>query len=111
FRNKQVKLVEFLDCEPIERLPGDLNKIAPDELASIFTIGMALANVQAINLQRRTADLRSGANGFSAEGFHAMGSGPGYSGTFGLAGPTGNEGKDSKKTFVPTEENRWGAFL
>ena len=111
FKNQQPKLIRYLNERPLVELAGDFDKIAAEELTSIFTIGTALANIQTANLQRRTADLRSGSNGFSAQGFHAAGSGPTYSGGFGVAGPTGNEGKESKKMFVPAEENRWGAFL
>ena len=111
FRNHVPKVVEYLDSRSTVDLPGDFDRIAPEELAAIFNIGVSLATVQTQNLQRRTADLRSGASGFSAAGFHTAGSGPSYSGGFGVAGPTGNEGKDDKKTYVPPEENRWGAFL
>jgi len=110
FRNTQPKLINFLVNEPLSNLPGDFDRIAPEELSSIYTIGVALANVQTANLQRRTEDIRSGSHGFSAAGFATAGSGPLYSG--GLAGPNGNEGKESKevKNVVP-EENRWGAFI
>jgi autotransporter-associated beta strand protein len=111
-RNHQAKLLDFLDAEPVRNLPGDFDRIAPEELTSIFTIGTALANVQSTNLQRRTDDIRSGSHGFSAAGFATAGSGPLYSGNMGLAGPSGNDGKESKemKTVVPPEE-RWGAFI
>jgi outer membrane autotransporter protein len=111
FRNSQPKLIGYLLQEPVSNLPGDYDKIAPEELTSVFTIGTALANVQTANLQRRTSDIRSGSHGFSAAGFATAGSGPLYSG--GLAGPNGNsDGKESKevKNVVPPE-NRWGAFI
>ena len=115
FRNNPGKLIRFLDCEMLEKLPAYFDQIAPEELASIFNIGMALANVQGINLQRRTADIRAGANGFSAAGLAMQGSGPRYAGTIqfrtGAAGPTGNEGKESKSVYVPVADNRWGVFV
>ena len=111
FRNNPPKVIGYLNNRPLHELPGDFDRVAPDEIASVFTIGMSLANVQSLNLQRRTSDLRTGANGFSAAGYHAAGSGPNYSGGYGVAGPTGNEGKDDKKMFVPTEDNRYGVFL
>ena len=85
-------------------------------MTSIFTIGTALATEQSLNVQRRTDDIRSGANGFSAAGLAINGGGPSYSGGFGIttgvAGPSGSDGKESKevKNVVPAE-NRWGAFL
>ena len=115
FRNNPGKLIRFLDCEMLEKLPSYFDQIAPEELASIFNIGMAMANVQGFNLQRRTADIRAGANGFSAAGLAMQGSGPRYAGTIqfrtGAAGPTGNEGKESKSVYAPVADNRWGVFV
>ncbi|MDR3402202.1 MAG: autotransporter domain-containing protein [Chthoniobacter sp.] len=114
---KANSLFDYLDYRKLTSLPGDFDKIAPEELTSIFTIGTSLANVQSQNIQRRTDDIRSGSSGFSAAGLAVNGSGPSYSGSFnittGVAGPNGNdEGKESKemKTVAPTE-NRWGTFL
>lgn len=111
FQNKQPKLLSYLISEPTSKLPGDLDRIAPEELTSVFTIGTALANVQTANLQRRTGDIRAGSHGFSASGFATAGSGPLYSG--GVAGPNGSyDGKESKevKNVVPAED-RWGVFI
>ncbi|MEP6667765.1 MAG: autotransporter domain-containing protein [Chthoniobacter sp.] len=110
FHNKEPKLINFLDSEPLSKLPGDLDRIAPEELTSMYTIGVALAKVQTTNLQRRTDDIRYGSHGFSASGFAAAGSGPLYSG--GVAGPNGNDGKDSKemKNVVPPDD-RLGVFI
>jgi autotransporter-associated beta strand protein len=110
------KIFAYLDERYLEKLPGDYDKIAPEELSSIFALITSLANVQSTNLQRRTDDLRHNASGFSASGFAMNGTGPGYSGTMefrtGSAGPTGNEGKASKeiKAVAPPDQ-RWGAFL
>jgi len=104
------KALVYLDKRHLSKLPGDFDKIAPEELTSIFTISTSLANVQSINLQRRTDDIRHGASGFSASGLAMQGTGPGYSGSlFGVAGPTGKETKDVVAP-VP-EEKKWGAFL
>ena len=61
-----------------------------------------------------TADNSSG--GFSAQGLAINGDGPSYSGPVsfrtGTAGPSGDDGKESKEMkAVAPEENRWGAFL
>ena len=112
-------IFEYLDYRKLNKLPGDLDKIAPEELTSVFTIGTSLAKVQSGNIQRRAGDIRSGSGGFSAEGLAVNGTGPGYSGSFrtGAAGPTGNEirndGKDVKETkdVIAPAENRWGVFL
>jgi len=111
-------LIDYLDARILSKLPGDLEKISPDSLTSVFTIGTALAAVQSQNLQRRTDDLRSGASGFNAANLAINGDGPSFSGGFdittGVAGPNGpmDDGKEVKemKQVAPTE-NRWGAFL
>jgi outer membrane autotransporter protein len=113
------KIFAYLDERFLEKLPGDFDKIAPEELTSIFAISTSLAQVQSLNVQRRTDDLRSGASGFSASGLAMNGSEPGYSGPIsfrtGVAGPTGDlirDGKESKEVqpALP-EEKRWGAFV
>ena len=108
FDTRETKLIGFLNGEPLGKVPEDLDRIAPEELASIFDLGKSLANVQTANLQRRMDDLRAGASGFSASGFAMSGSAGSYSG--GLAGATGPEGK-SGKMMTPTADNRWGVFV
>ncbi|EDY17329.1 outer membrane autotransporter barrel domain protein [Chthoniobacter flavus Ellin428] len=109
---RETKLVNYLYDRSLNQLPGDLDRLAPEELTSVFSIGVAYANVQAMNLQRRTEDIRNGASGFSAANLAINGDGPSYSGSFGTAGPNGDDGKDSKepKVLYPAE-NRWGVFL
>ena len=106
------KLVSHLYRRDFDKLPGDFDRIAPEELTSAFAISNSLANVQSLNLQRRMDDLRQGSSGFSAGGLAMQGTGPGYSGSlFGAAGPTGKDVKESKDVPAPVEEKRWGAFL
>ncbi len=105
------KALVYLDERKRTELPGDFDRIAPEELTSIFTISTSLAVVQNTNLQRRTDDLRHGSSGFSAGGLAMQGTGPGYSGSlFGAAGPSGKESKEIKD-IAPMEEKKWGAFL
>jgi outer membrane autotransporter protein len=113
---KNHNLIQFLDGEQLTSLPRDFDRIAPEELTSIFTMATAIATEQSINIQRRTEDIRAGSSGFSASRLAINGVAPSYSGAFditsGVAGPSGNDGKESKemKTVAPTE-TRWGAFL
>ncbi len=95
----------FLDTQPLSTLPGNLDKIAPDELTALFSNAVALANVQSANLQRRFADLQSGSPATTASGLAAAGSGPSFSGAF--AGPKGKPSKEA----APVNDDRWGAFL
>jgi len=113
-------IFNHLDYRKLNKLPGDFDKIAPEELTSIAAISTAYAHVQSLNFQRRTDDIRSGSSGFSAAGLAINGSGPSYSGNFGAtttgaAGPSGKEGKESKESKevqqVAPAENKWGVFL
>ncbi len=114
FDKRERRLIDYLNQRSLNDLPGDFDRIAPDELASIYDISFALANVQSLNLQRRTDDIRRGSTGFSAAGLAMNGTGPGYSGPVqfrtGSAGPTGDESKESKSVEIP-EESKWGVFL
>ena len=114
--SKVNKLIDFLDKEPLGSLRGDLDKIAPEELASIFNLGVSLANVQTSNLEHRMSDLQAGSAGFSASGYAMSGSGPSYSsgagdntsrGNYGARGPGGKSGKELRAP----EDNRWGVFV
>jgi len=110
-------IVNFLGYQDPNKLPGLFDRMAPEELTSMFAMSTAYAQVQSLNLQRRTDDIRSGASGFSAASLAINGNGPSYSGSFGIttgvAGPTGNDGKGSKemKDVVAPRENRWGTFI
>jgi outer membrane autotransporter protein len=102
-------LIAFLDDQLINKLCGDFTLIAPEELASIFDIGVSLANVQTANLKRRMEDIRAGSTGFSAAGFNLNGGALSFDG--GFAGVTGPEGKGGPPVMAPTPENRWGVWV
>lgn len=102
-------LIAFLDSEPFDRLCGDFTLIGPEALASIFNIGISLANVQTANLVRRLEDVQAGSTGFSAAGFTLNGNPPGFSG--GFAGEKGPEGKGGPSVMAPAPENRWGVWV
>jgi outer membrane autotransporter protein len=113
---RESDLVNYLYTRRLDRLPHQLDRIAPEELASIFTMGVALEQVQSTNLQRRTDDIRNGARGFSAGNLAINGDNPSYSGGInfrtGTTGPSGNDGKEVKESKqVTPAEDRWGAFL
>ncbi|HEY3900471.1 MAG TPA: autotransporter domain-containing protein [Chthoniobacter sp.] len=110
------KLFNYLDNRLLSQLSGDFDRIAPEELTSIFAIQTALDEQLSLNLQRRTDDIRSGSSGFNAANLAINGINPSYSGSFGgsngVAGPNGYDGKEMKETKdVAPAENRWGAFL
>ena len=112
------KLLNFLGSRQINKLPGDLDKIAPEELASFFNIGVSLANVQSANLERRMGDIQAGSAGFSASGYSMGGSGPSYSGGAGYnsgatsyGGYRGPEGQGGKEMRAPGEPIPVGVFI
>ena len=45
-----------------------MEDLSPSGLASIFSVGIATESVQSLNIQRRLAEVRNGATGFSASG-------------------------------------------
>jgi outer membrane autotransporter protein len=106
---RAANLIGFLDSQPLNELCPDLELISPEELASIFNIGVSLANIQTVNLERRMDDIRAGSRGFSARGFSIDRRVPDFSP--GLAGPTGPEGKSGPSVMQPTPQNRWGVFV
>jgi len=113
-------LFEFLDYRKLSDLPRELRQnltrsTEPPSSPSAW----ATEKQQSLNLQRRTDDIRSGANGFSAAGLAINGQGPSYSGAFGItagvAGPSGDDGKAMKesKELIPADfkESRWGRLF
>jgi YVTN family beta-propeller protein/autotransporter-associated beta strand protein len=101
-------LIDFLDNETLSNLCNDFDLISPEELTSIYVIGVSLANVQTANLERRMDDIQAGSHGFSSSGFAINGSGPSFN--QGFAGVSGSEGKSGQPVFAPIPENRWGVF-
>jgi uncharacterized protein YhjY with autotransporter beta-barrel domain len=107
--------IHYLYKRDFSKLPADFDKIAPEELTSVFTVVTSLANVQSLNIERRTADLRRGDSGFNSQRFSMTGGGPTYSSSLGSQGPLGaprvDGSKDSSSVLVSAPENRWGVFL
>jgi outer membrane autotransporter protein len=106
-------VIELLHLK-MRGLPDELcdllgDRIPPEELTAVFTLGVSLANIQSDNLERRMDDIRKGSSGFSATGF-TINTGVGEFSP-GLAGPTGPEGKSGPSVMQPTPENRWGFFV
>ena len=97
-------LINYLNNEPLADLCRDFELISPDELTSIYNLGVSLANVQTANLERRTADIRAGSSGFSSSGYAMSGS---SSMAPGVAGPAGKGGKE----LVPPADARLGFFV
>ncbi|HET9374250.1 MAG TPA: hypothetical protein VFO40_04720 [Chthoniobacterales bacterium] len=96
-------LLGFLERESTINLPADFDKIAPDELASLYEISFSFANVQEANIENRLGDIRSGLSGFNSS-LRLTGS----------PAPIvdGKSGKTIEKNPVltPAPDNRWGVI-
>jgi outer membrane autotransporter protein len=103
------ELIGFLNNQTLSDLCNDIDIISPEQLTSMFVIGVSLANVQTANLERRMDDIHTGSNGFSSAGFVINGSGPSFG--EGFAGVSGPEGKSGQPVFAPIPQNRWGVFV
>jgi autotransporter-associated beta strand protein len=86
-------LIAFLDNEPFNQLSRDFELIAPEELTAIDYLGIALANVQTANVERRLEDVQCGSTGFSASGFSVSLIGRASGFRDGWAGVSDPEGK------------------
>ena len=102
------ELIGFLNNQTLTDLCEDIVLISPEQLTSIFVLGVSLANVQTANLERRMDDIRAGSSGFSSAGFAINGSGPSF--WEGFTGVSGPEGKSGPAVFAPVPQNRWGVF-
>lgn len=61
---RQDRVLDFLDNLDIGKVPHQLDKIAPEELTSIYTLGFAHMDAEVLSLQQRFADIRQGATYF-----------------------------------------------
>lgn len=61
FDIRQDEVLTYLDGLDIRAVPGELDKLAPEELSSIYTIGFAQAMSQVISVEQRLIDIRAGA--------------------------------------------------
>jgi outer membrane autotransporter protein len=96
---RAAKVIAFLNGEPLASIPGDLDKLNPEELTSIFHLAKSLANVQTANIQRRLEELRSE----NPEAFAALDRLTGA----GASGPVGRR----SKAVAPAEDERWGIWF
>ncbi len=101
---RESRLLSFLFQEPTINLPADFDKIAPDELSSLYEISFSLANVQEANIENRLGDIRSGLSGFNSSLSLARAPAPMVD---------GKSGKTIEKNpiLTPAADNRWGVFV
>jgi autotransporter-associated beta strand protein/YVTN family beta-propeller protein len=101
---RESSLISFLFQEPTIKLPADFEKIAPDELSSLYEISFSFANIQEANIENRLGAIRSGLTGFSSSLSLARTPAPMVD---------GKNGKTVEKNAVltPAPDNRWGVFV
>lgn len=61
FDSRQGKVLAFLDGIDFNTVPHQLDKIAPEELTAIYTLGFAQLDAEVLSLQQRLMDIRIGA--------------------------------------------------
>ena len=105
FKTGVVKELDFLSVQSLATLKNNLDKIAPEELTSIFHLGVSLSNIYANNLDRRMEDIR-----IQAGGGGGIASGPADGGTRFVGGAPGPRGVRSKE-IAPPSNDQWGMFL
>lgn len=105
FGGKEKKMVEYLNSRTLDKVPGDLDRVAPEELASIYHIGVGLADVQGRNAEQRMEEIRLTNRRITARNRTA---GNGQVGAGGVAGPDGQYGKN---VAPPEPPDRWGSFF
>jgi outer membrane autotransporter protein len=112
-------LIAELNTLQLAQIPGALSLISAEDLAAIFTTGLAVSQVQIGNLERRLDEVRRGESGFSDSGFAVTDShgGQNYDGksTVNFDGKTfaSLDGKSTKEGEQPIVErqHRWGFFI
>jgi outer membrane autotransporter protein len=111
FNAKAAELIAFLDKEPLSNLPGDLERISPDALTSLYETTFSNANIQRLNLEGRLDEVRAGANGFSSN--------MKLNGSAGVAvyieekavADGKSEESPVEQALQPGPENRWGVWV
>jgi YVTN family beta-propeller protein/autotransporter-associated beta strand protein len=101
---RESSLLSFLYREATINLPADFDKIAPDELSSLYEISFSFANVQEANIENRLGAIRSGLTGFSSSLSLARTPAPMVDGKSGKT-------IDKNPVLTPAIENRWGVFV
>ena len=101
---RESSLLNFLYREPTTNLPADFDKIAPDELSSLYEISFSFANVQEANIENRLGDIRSGLSGFNSSLSLARTPAPMADGKSGKA-------IEKNPILTPAADNRWGVFV
>ena len=105
FDPRETQLISFLQNEPLSNLSADFENISPDSLSAIYEISFSAANIQAVNLENRFAEIRNGSTGFTS--------------SLNISNPPATlvEGKEGKAEIEPNNnaltsspQNKWGIW-
>ena len=105
---RAAKLISFLNSKASTDLCNDIDLISPEQLTSIFVIGIRWPTCRARIWRGGWTTSRRAALG-SVPRVSINGSGPSFS--EGFAGVSGPEGKSGQAVFAPMPDNRWGVFV
>lgn len=117
--NPDDKLIQELNRYNLGDLPDGFRLLSAEDFAAIFTVGLAVSQIQVGNIERRLTDVRQGATGFSDSRFAATDShgSVSYDGKSAVAHDgksTVNRGGKDGKDFIDISDetsNRWGFFI
>ena len=96
------KMVEYLNERTLDKLPKDLDRVAPEEIAAVYRMGVAMADTQARNIQQRTEEIRL----TNRRPLRAP-----TPSVNGAAGAVGNEAVSAKRVVATEPADRWGSFF
>lgn len=98
FLNPGNAAVTYLNGQPVSRLPGLYDQIAPDEMTAIFQMGFHAAEIQAASIQQHLQQVRDGARRDSSDLTRNT-----------IASSA--DGKTTASTVTEPYERRWNFFV
>jgi len=105
---RQLNALAYLDSLDIRAVPHQLDRISPEQLTSIFTLGFAQFDTEVFSVQQRLADIRAGIPASEAAPI------PQRAGKNIVPMDDGKSllpmGKSDARTRMPTED-QWGFFV
>jgi outer membrane autotransporter protein len=106
-------LFDYLHNVPNSQLAEVYDRIAPEELTSIFSLGFSGAEVQGYNLYNRIRDIRAGSSGFSTGGLSLYDPAGALEGLprFASNQPVEQQAAMSRAAREASPDNRWGVFV
>jgi outer membrane autotransporter protein len=100
---RAAQVVSFLNSEPLSSIPGDLDRLGPADLTSIFHIAKSLANIQTANTERRMDEIHAVLEAHTAIPINSVNVSAGT----GARGPVGKRSKE----IAPAGDERWGTWF